>query len=239
MAGDRAAAAGTAAGPARSHPLRRVNGYSTRSGTCCAPVCAWRLVPHDLAWHAAYRCFGSWTRQGVWADIHDALRDQVRTAAGRNHPHRSRRAIHAWQRDHVGHAADSRNSTALERKSARGALRRTGGTRSIRVSERAHAAMSAFAVSMWRTPSHSAGLFGRSGVFSFGGSIETVDVACCLGLWCLGRWLVIVEALSTRAPGELVGLRSRCHGPAPVSGKTRSLNLSTPTHLPQQDDGSL
>ena len=47
--------------------------------------CAWRLVPHDLvAWYAAYRCFRTWTQQGVWADIHDALRDQVRAGAGRD-----------------------------------------------------------------------------------------------------------------------------------------------------------
>ncbi len=69
-------------GRPRVHPLRQVLDtiwYVLRTG------CAWRLIPNDLApWHAAYRCFRSWTRQGVWADIHDALRDQVRTAAGRN-----------------------------------------------------------------------------------------------------------------------------------------------------------
>jgi transposase len=69
-------------GRPRLHPLRRVLDtiwYVLRTG------CAWRLVPHDLVpWHAAYRCFRSWTQQGVWADIHDALRDAVRTATGRN-----------------------------------------------------------------------------------------------------------------------------------------------------------
>lgn len=47
--------------------------------------CAWRLVPHDLApWHAAYRWFRLWSALGVWDDIHDALRDQVRQAEGRD-----------------------------------------------------------------------------------------------------------------------------------------------------------
>lgn len=47
--------------------------------------CAWRLVPHDLApWDAAYRWFRQWSLTGVWDDIHDALRDQVRQAEGRD-----------------------------------------------------------------------------------------------------------------------------------------------------------
>ena len=47
--------------------------------------CAWRLVPHDLApWDAAYRWFRLWSAQGVWDDIHDALREQVRAAEGRD-----------------------------------------------------------------------------------------------------------------------------------------------------------
>jgi transposase len=47
--------------------------------------CAWRLVPHDLApWDAAYRRFRHWSRHGVWDDIHEALRDQVRAADGRD-----------------------------------------------------------------------------------------------------------------------------------------------------------
>jgi transposase len=47
--------------------------------------CAWRLVPHDLApWDAAYRWFRHWSAQGVWDDIHDALRDQVRRAEDRD-----------------------------------------------------------------------------------------------------------------------------------------------------------
>ena len=47
--------------------------------------CAWRLVPHDLApWDAAYRWFRHWSAQGVWDDIHEALREQVRRAEGRD-----------------------------------------------------------------------------------------------------------------------------------------------------------
>ncbi|WP_184757727.1 IS5 family transposase [Streptosporangium album] len=47
--------------------------------------CAWRLVPHDLApWHAVYRWFRYWSALGVWDDIHDVLRDQVRQADGRD-----------------------------------------------------------------------------------------------------------------------------------------------------------
>ena len=47
--------------------------------------CAWRLVPHDLApWHAACRWFRYWSALGVWDDIHDALRDAVRQAEGRD-----------------------------------------------------------------------------------------------------------------------------------------------------------
>ncbi|GGM29358.1 hypothetical protein GCM10007977_033320 [Dactylosporangium sucinum] len=47
--------------------------------------CAWRLVPHDLApWHTTYRWFRYWSAQRVWDDIHDALRDRVRQAEGRD-----------------------------------------------------------------------------------------------------------------------------------------------------------
>src|SRR5262249_13158888 len=47
--------------------------------------CAWRLAPHDLVpWDAAYRWFRHWSAQGVWDDIHEALREQVRAADGRD-----------------------------------------------------------------------------------------------------------------------------------------------------------
>jgi transposase len=47
--------------------------------------CAWRLVPRDLApWDAAYRWFRHWSAQGVWDEIHHALREQVRRTEGRD-----------------------------------------------------------------------------------------------------------------------------------------------------------
>jgi transposase len=53
--------------------------YVLRSG------CAWRLVPHDLApWDVAYRWFATWSADGTWDRVHDALRDQVRVAEGRD-----------------------------------------------------------------------------------------------------------------------------------------------------------
>ncbi len=47
--------------------------------------CAWRLVPHDLVpWDAAYRWFRAWTADGTWDRVHDALRERVRVADGRD-----------------------------------------------------------------------------------------------------------------------------------------------------------
>jgi len=47
--------------------------------------CAWRHVPHDLApWDAAYRWFAAWTADGTWRGVHEALRERVREADGRN-----------------------------------------------------------------------------------------------------------------------------------------------------------
>ena len=46
--------------------------------------CAWRMAPHDLVrWDVAYRWFRGWSAAGVWHEVHEALRDQVRTAEGR------------------------------------------------------------------------------------------------------------------------------------------------------------
>jgi transposase len=53
--------------------------YLTRSGG------AWHLLPHDLPpWRTVYHYFWTWRRTGVWQQIHDRLREQVREAAGRN-----------------------------------------------------------------------------------------------------------------------------------------------------------
>ena len=44
----------------------------------------WRALPHDFPpWKTVYRYFRQWRRDGTWAAIHDALREQVRVAAGR------------------------------------------------------------------------------------------------------------------------------------------------------------
>lgn len=52
--------------------------YVLRSG------CQWRMLPHDLMpFDAAHRWFSTWRKNGTWRTIHDALRDQVRRAAGR------------------------------------------------------------------------------------------------------------------------------------------------------------
>jgi transposase len=47
--------------------------------------CSWRRMPHDLVpWDVAYRWFATWTLRGVWDVVHDALRDRVREADGRD-----------------------------------------------------------------------------------------------------------------------------------------------------------
>ncbi len=53
--------------------------YLLRSG------CAWRLLPHDFPhWKLVAAYFYAWRDDGTLARIHDTLREQVRTAAGRN-----------------------------------------------------------------------------------------------------------------------------------------------------------
>lgn len=43
------------------------------------------MIPRDLLpWDAAYRWYATWHRDGTWDRIHDALRDQVRIAGGRD-----------------------------------------------------------------------------------------------------------------------------------------------------------
>jgi transposase len=47
--------------------------------------CQWRMIPRDLLpWDAAYRWYRAWAGDGTLDRIHDALRDQVRVAAGRD-----------------------------------------------------------------------------------------------------------------------------------------------------------
>jgi transposase len=52
--------------------------YQERTG------CAWRYLPNDLPrWQTVLRCYTEWTRNGTWERAHDALREAVRTEAGR------------------------------------------------------------------------------------------------------------------------------------------------------------
>jgi len=53
--------------------------YVLRSG------CQWRMIPRDLLpWDAAYRWYRQWSSDGTFDRIHDALRERVRVAAGRD-----------------------------------------------------------------------------------------------------------------------------------------------------------
>jgi transposase len=48
---------------------------------------AWRLLPHDLPpWRIVYYYFMTWRRDGLWLQIHDALRDRVRLQSGKKKP---------------------------------------------------------------------------------------------------------------------------------------------------------
>lgn len=52
--------------------------YVNRSG------CPWRYLPKDFPnWRTVYHIFWTWRNNGTWQNIHDALREQVRLAAGR------------------------------------------------------------------------------------------------------------------------------------------------------------
>ena len=52
--------------------------YLNRSG------CPWRMVPRDFPpWRTVYNYFEGWQRDGIWASIQSALRQQVRVAEGR------------------------------------------------------------------------------------------------------------------------------------------------------------
>ena len=44
----------------------------------------WRALPHDFPpWQTVYHYFSAWRADGTWGAIHDALREEVRVAAGR------------------------------------------------------------------------------------------------------------------------------------------------------------
>jgi putative transposase len=45
---------------------------------------AWRLMPHDFpGWSTVYSYFRCFRKDGTWQKIHDVLRDEVRSEAGR------------------------------------------------------------------------------------------------------------------------------------------------------------
>lgn len=53
--------------------------YVARAG------CAWRLLPSDLPpWQTVYYHFRKWTKTGVWIQINEHLKQQVRINEGRN-----------------------------------------------------------------------------------------------------------------------------------------------------------
>ena len=47
--------------------------------------CQWRLLPHDFPkWNLVCHYFRTWKNNGLWEEINDALREQVRIKAGRD-----------------------------------------------------------------------------------------------------------------------------------------------------------
>jgi len=47
--------------------------------------CQWRMLPTDFPkWKTVNDYFAKWRKDGTWQRMNDALREQVRTAAGRN-----------------------------------------------------------------------------------------------------------------------------------------------------------
>lgn len=63
------------------HPLREIVNallYLLRT------ACSWRNLPHDFPhWQAVYSHFRRWRKDGRLEQVHDALREQVRRAEGR------------------------------------------------------------------------------------------------------------------------------------------------------------
>ena len=46
--------------------------------------CQWEMLPHDLPPHnTVYKYFQKWRRKGIWQDVHDTLRHQLRREMGR------------------------------------------------------------------------------------------------------------------------------------------------------------
>src|SRR5262249_28738855 len=58
--------------------------YLVRTG------CQWRLLPHDFPpWSTVHTWYRRWRNDGTWDRIHEALRERVRTRAGRDPSPRS------------------------------------------------------------------------------------------------------------------------------------------------------
>jgi putative transposase len=52
--------------------------YLVRTG------CQWRMLPHDFPnWKSVYTTFWRWRQSGLWQQIHDKLREDVRREAGK------------------------------------------------------------------------------------------------------------------------------------------------------------
>ncbi len=71
---------GRTGGP-RTYPLREILNallYQARTG------CQWRNLPHEFPpWESVYDHFRRWKRSSTLERLHEALREQVRTKAGR------------------------------------------------------------------------------------------------------------------------------------------------------------
>lgn len=69
-------------GRREKHPRREIVNaiaYVNRTG------CAWRLLPHDFPpWETVYWHFARWRDDGTVDRVHDALRDRLRDAEGRD-----------------------------------------------------------------------------------------------------------------------------------------------------------
>src|SRR5215472_7635017 len=66
--------------PADLREVLNASFYLVRSG------CQWRLLPHDFPpWSTVHTWYRRWRQDGTWGRINEALRQQVRVAAGR-HP---------------------------------------------------------------------------------------------------------------------------------------------------------
>jgi putative transposase len=47
--------------------------------------CTWRMLPHDLpAWETVYWYWDHWKKSGLWNELNDVLRRDLRSAAGRH-----------------------------------------------------------------------------------------------------------------------------------------------------------